>query len=106
MSSEYHLPYFDAYQALLGEPARSRVSFIVHHSVMNRQTLADLKALIERRRERPWWQAILDVCGLLPAVLLRGRRAVRELQAEPQPVDRPQVVGELPPSKGSNVVPR
>jgi hypothetical protein len=29
---------------------------------MNRQTLADLKALIERRRELPWWQAILDSC--------------------------------------------
>ena len=62
VSEEYHLPYFEAYMALLKEKPLSRVSLIAHQTVMNRRTLADLKALIERRRGCPWWQAILDVC--------------------------------------------
>ena len=62
VSGEYHPPYFEAYRALLDEKPLSRVSFIAHQTVMSRRTLADLKALIERRRSRPWWQAILDVC--------------------------------------------
>ena len=62
VSGEYHRPYFDAYQALMGEPAASRLSFITHQAVFERRLLAELKADIERRRRRPWWQAILDVC--------------------------------------------
>lgn len=64
VSKEYHLPYFIAYNALFDEPPVSRLSFIAHHSVMNRQTLTELRALIERRRDRPWWRAILDVSDL------------------------------------------
>jgi hypothetical protein len=114
VSSEYHLPYFDAYQALLGEPARSRVSFIAHHSVMNRQTLADLKALIERRRERPWWQAILDVCDFSQLScfadyelygnykLSRSRSTVRRWWANcPLPRDRMSSLDELQRRYGS-----
>ena len=114
VSSEYHLPYFDAYQALLGEPARSRVSFIAHHSVMNRQTLADLKALIERRRERPWWQAILDVCDFSQLScfadyelygnykLSRSRSTVRRWWANcPLPRDRMSSLDELQRRFGS-----
>jgi hypothetical protein len=62
VSKEFHLPYFTAYEALLGEPPRSHLSFIAHQMVVNRRTLADLRAMIEHRRRRPWWQAILDAC--------------------------------------------
>jgi Family of unknown function (DUF6492) len=62
VSSEYHPPYFTAYRALLDEQPVSRLSFIAHHTVMNRRTLADLKVLIQSRRKHPWWQAILEVC--------------------------------------------
>jgi hypothetical protein len=62
VSSEYHAPYFTAYREILEEAPPSRLSFVAHQAVFNRKTLFDLKNLIEERRERPWWQAILDVC--------------------------------------------
>ncbi len=61
-SSEYHEPYFHAYQAVTGLEPASRVSCTTHHMLMNRRVLASVKALMEETRSVPWWQAVLDCC--------------------------------------------
>ncbi len=60
ISDEYHWPYYNTYYKLFGTPPTDRFSFIAHHMLVNRQRLAELRAELERRHQRPWYQAILD----------------------------------------------
>jgi hypothetical protein len=64
VSSEYHPPYFSAYEAVLGHRPASRLSFIAHHTVMDRQILCALRDRIEEHSGRVWWQAIIDACDV------------------------------------------
>ena len=61
-SGEYHPPYFEAYRAVTGQAPATRVSCTTHHMVLRRESLQGLKALMERHRSVPWWQAVLDTC--------------------------------------------
>lgn len=60
VSDEYHWPYYVTFQKLLGYPPPQRFSFIAHHMLIDRRRLAELRAELERRHQRPWHQAILD----------------------------------------------
>lgn len=59
-SHGYHLPYFSVCAELLPTTKQSRLSFIAHHMIVSRRSLADLKAGVELRRQVPWWQAVID----------------------------------------------
>jgi hypothetical protein len=62
---QWHAPYFDAYDRLIGEKARNQASFIADHMVFDVAKLNNMLAHIVLRSRRPWWRAILDcVCGL------------------------------------------
>ncbi len=63
-SGEYHGNYFSACEDVLGIAPSSHLSFIAHHMVVNRRSLAALKHEMELGREVAWWQAILNVCDL------------------------------------------
>jgi hypothetical protein len=58
-SDEYHRPYFDAYELLLGEAAVCPVSFTSHHMLYDASILAELKAKMETIHGCAWPQAIL-----------------------------------------------
>jgi Family of unknown function (DUF6492) len=58
-SDEYHLPYFDIYQALLNEKPRCPVSFTSHHMLFEKTKLKELKARIEKESRLTWCEAII-----------------------------------------------
>jgi FkbM family methyltransferase len=60
-SDEYHRPYFDAYERLLGERPKSVLSFVSHGMVFTAATLRQLRAELEARHATSWEEAILGV---------------------------------------------
>jgi hypothetical protein len=60
-ADEYHGPYFDAFERLMGFAPPSLVSFVAHHMVFSTRVLAAMKAHIEAHWRRPWAEAILAI---------------------------------------------
>jgi hypothetical protein len=56
---DYHRPYMRAYEVLLGEPVRCRLSFTSHQMLFDVAKLSELKSAIEKRHGCPWYEAIL-----------------------------------------------
>ena len=48
VADEFHPPYFETYEQLLGEPAQREFSFITQHIVVHRPTLRMMLAAIDR----------------------------------------------------------
>ncbi len=59
-SDEYHLPYFTAYKKLLHKKPSFPLSFIGHYMLFNRGVLEDLRNTIEKKNNKPWYEAIID----------------------------------------------
>jgi len=59
-SDEYHLPYFEVYERLLGYPASCPVSLTSHHILVNIHKLGQLKADLEARNGLVWYDAIMN----------------------------------------------
>lgn len=59
-SDEFHRPYFQIYRKLMGEPARSKVSFVSHQMIWSKKILIRLKSHIERHCKDHWYNAIVD----------------------------------------------
>ncbi len=60
LSNEYHQPYFDATERLLGIHHKLSRSFITHYMLFDADTLKNLRAAIEKKWHKPWHQAIID----------------------------------------------
>ena len=58
-SDEYHKPYFDVYERLLGYPASAPVSLTSHHILVNKNKLHQLKVDLELKNGLVWYDAIL-----------------------------------------------
>lgn len=59
ISDEYHKPYYEEYERLMGERPKSLISFVSHYMVFNKDTLKSLKNHIETLHGMPWYDAIL-----------------------------------------------
>ena len=59
---EYHPPYFETFESLIGEPPREQVSFISQHQVVNKAILHELLRSIgaTSSSERGWAWAIIE----------------------------------------------
>ncbi|TMK39888.1 MAG: hypothetical protein E6G56_09610 [Actinobacteria bacterium] len=57
---EYHEPYRQAYERLIGEPPSTDHSLTVHHMLYDQQLLSELIDEIERRWELAWHDAYVD----------------------------------------------
>jgi hypothetical protein len=65
-SSEYHLPYFQTFEALIGQPPTDRVSFISQHQLIDKSILRELLAEISSKSPsgRGWaWSVIENLKG-------------------------------------------
>jgi hypothetical protein len=60
ISDEYHWPYYAIIQKLFEFFPPDRFSLTSHHLFVNRQHLTELRAELEQRHQRPWYQAIVD----------------------------------------------
>ncbi len=60
ISDEYHWPYYVIIQKLFGFLPPARFSLTSHHLCVSRPRLAELRGELERRHQRPWYQAIVD----------------------------------------------
>jgi len=56
-----HLPYYKAYEKLLGEGIDPVINFTSHHSLFNKKVLSDLKKRIEEKHSKVWYKAILSI---------------------------------------------
>lgn len=56
-----HIPYFQAYQRLLGERAWPIRNLTSHHLLFSTEILQEVKQKIEKKARKPWYQAIIDV---------------------------------------------
>jgi hypothetical protein len=54
-----HGPYFEAYERLMGHPPRLPVSFTSHHTLVDKEAMAALKACLEARHGMIWYKAII-----------------------------------------------
>jgi len=60
-SDEYILPYYDAYQKLLGYYPSTGISFVAHQMLFQRSIVSELRDAIEENNQRkPWYSAIYD----------------------------------------------
>ena len=59
-SDEFHRPYFDCYERLLGEPADTNCSWVAHHMLISKPIMLELLQNIEERFNKIWYDAILD----------------------------------------------
>lgn len=59
-ADEYHLPYFVAYERLLGEKPLSRKSFCTHYMLFEKTKVDRLKKAIEERHRMAWYEAIIQ----------------------------------------------
>ncbi|MDF2713789.1 MAG: hypothetical protein K0R28_714 [Paenibacillus sp.] len=59
-ADEYHLPYFVAYEKLLGRKAVSSKSFCTHYMLFEKSKVDLLKKTIEERFKIAWYEAILQ----------------------------------------------
>ncbi|MDE6382904.1 MAG: hypothetical protein K2K79_00975 [Paramuribaculum sp.] len=63
-SSEYHRPYYGAMQRLLGIAREEPLSYVAHKMMFDRRRLAQMRADIESRSGKKWYQAIIDQLDL------------------------------------------
>jgi len=56
---EVHHPYFAAAERVLGRRPSSSVSFTSHHALIDLGVMAELKAELEARHGRAWYEAII-----------------------------------------------
>jgi len=61
LSNEYHQSYFDANQRLLGLKHSLSRSYITHYMLFDAKVLKKLRTDIEKRWNKPWYQAIIDI---------------------------------------------
>jgi Family of unknown function (DUF6492) len=59
--TEYHRPYFDTFQEMMGFPAQREYSFIVHHMIFNRRLIEEL--IGQMRPRSPWYENITALAG-------------------------------------------
>ena len=59
-STEWHIPYFKAYNKLIGKHPTSRLSFVAHMMIFNKDILAKMKQAIEQNTGKAWDKAIQD----------------------------------------------
>ena len=59
-SDEYHKPYFDVYERLLGEQTKFPFSFTSHQMLFNIDILNELKDKIEFHTKMKWYLGILE----------------------------------------------
>jgi hypothetical protein len=61
-ATEHHLPYFETFEALFGEPAFREFSFISQHQIINKTILRDMLSEIELRHpeSKNWAWAIME----------------------------------------------
>lgn len=59
-SDEFHIPYFTAYQKIIGKKPGSSMSFVSHYMLFDTTILDKLHKEIESLHKKSWWQAILD----------------------------------------------
>ena len=74
---EFHQPYFDVFERLLGFPAQRDHSFIVHHNVFNRHYVQEMCEAF--RPKRPWWRNVLDYVEPCPPWNSRSQFAEPEM---------------------------
>ena len=60
-SDEFHAPYFETYNQLLGLKHRLPVSFVCHHMLFKKSNLQALQAHIASANAKMWDQAIIDM---------------------------------------------
>ncbi len=63
-SDEHHEPYFEICERLLGLPRPTSLSCVAHSMLVDRARLSALKRHIERRFDRPWFEAVLSQADL------------------------------------------
>ena len=56
VGTEYHKPYFDVFERLLGFSASREYSFTVHHMVYSRDIVREMR---ERFPDKPWYSSIV-----------------------------------------------
>lgn len=56
-ATEYHKPYFDVFEQVLGFPANREYSFTAHHMVYNRHIVKEMRGKF--RYARPWYMNIV-----------------------------------------------
>ena len=54
--TEYHKPYFDVFERLVGFPANREYSFTVHHMVYNKHIVREMR---DHFPEQPWYSSII-----------------------------------------------
>lgn len=59
-TKEFHLPYFECYQKLLGESPNRQSSFVAHHMLISKVLMLELLDEIEKKFKKKWYDAILD----------------------------------------------
>jgi len=59
-SSEWHRPYFKAFRWMFGYPVRSPFSYIAHMMIFNTNRLKELKAEIERKHNKSFYDVFLS----------------------------------------------
>jgi hypothetical protein len=59
-SDEYHQAYYEIYQRVTHEEARSKVSFITHQMIWSKEILEELKQKLEAENQIEWYRAIID----------------------------------------------
>lgn len=60
-ASEYHRPYFDTFERLLGFPAPREYSFVAHHMIFDRELVRQLRG--ELLGKEPWYAKIMAAVG-------------------------------------------
>lgn len=55
-----HVPYFEAYERLMGHAPRCPVSFTSHHTLVDKKVMAQLKETLAARSGVEWYRAIMS----------------------------------------------
>lgn len=59
-SDEYHKPYFNTYEKLLGTRAKCPLSFVSHTMLIEKAKLENLRKEIENKHKTVWYEAIIN----------------------------------------------
>lgn len=57
---EYHEPYREAFERLVGSPPPTGASLTAHHMLYDRKLLTELQRELEERHSKPWHEAFVD----------------------------------------------
>ena len=75
-SDEYHRPYFETYEKLLGRPAQRDFSFISQHILVRKTILREMLGEIERHcpGDENWaWKIMLNLAAKVPTASVSTR---------------------------------